>query len=241
VPEPPDSRNDVVEAGDTDDGTEDDDTDGGADQAGVLGSLTAAGVSDACDELGIPAVRTGALRPAWPGCPALAGPVATLTMRPAEDSPRADPLPDILRAMAGLAGRLVLVDLDGRTDMQCWGGVLTACAQRWGIPGAVINGAVRDTAEIAGRGFPVFARSVHPARIRGRLRLAASGADVMVDGAVVHSGDIVIADGDGAVFLPSADFARARRLAARRAADERELLSRLAAGDDPRDLLGRGS
>lgn len=207
-----------------------------ANRAGYAGPATSADVSDACDDLGVTAVRTGSLRPMWRGCPAVAGPVATLALRPATNLGE-DPLPAILRVMAGMSGRLVLIDLEGRTDQQCWGGVLTACAQRFGITGALVNGAVRDVQGIADRAFPVFARAVHPARIRARLRLAGHGADVVIDGAVVHPGDIAVADADGAVFLPFADLPRVARRAAERAAIEHQMLARLAEGADPRDLF----
>lgn len=194
-------------------------------------------ISDACDETGVPAVRVGSLTPAWPGCPPLAGPVATLVMRPAtaDDS---DPLAEITAAMTALAGSVLLVDVGGRADAQCWGELLTACAQRAGIPGAIVNGAVRDVAGIAERKFPVFARGVHPARARGRLRLAAVNAPVEIDGQRVRPGDLAAAGDDGVVVVPGASSAMVLEAARRCAARSARQLARLDAGADPRDVLG---
>jgi 4-hydroxy-4-methyl-2-oxoglutarate aldolase len=209
----------------------------------VLAGHAVADVSDACDDLGVSAVRTGAMRPIWPGCPQLTGTVATLTLRPAE-SPDDDPLPDLLRAIAGLAGQVVLVDLEGRTDVQAWGGVLTACARRYGVLGALVYGAARDVVSIAESEFPTFALAAHPARIRGRLRLVASGLNVALGGGIVRAGDMVVADADGAVFLSqnrqgdAADVADIAARSSARARNEKRDLGRLLAGEDPLDVFG---
>lgn len=198
--------------------------------------VAVADISDACDELAVPAVRTGSLRPVWPGCPQVIGAVATLSMQPASD-PGNDPLPGIVRAMTNLSSFVIMLDLGGRTDLQCWGGVLTACAQRMGVRAVIVNGAVRDAGAIAGRNFPVFARAVYPGRIRGRLRLAAVGSAVSVDGAAVHPGDLVAADDDGAIFLPSEYRTPVMRLAGQQAARDQERLALLAAGTDPCEVF----
>lgn len=198
-----------------------------------VGSCT---LSDACDELGVPAVRTGVLRPSWNGCPMVAGPVATLTLRPAA-TPDADPLPAILHALAEMGGFVVLVDLGGRQNVQCWGGVLAVVAQRFGVRGALVDGAVRDVTVLEEIGFPAYARAVHPARIRGRLELTAVDDDVAIDNEVVHAGDMAVVDADGALFLPHDSVADAVELARVRGNDEQELLARLRAGADPRNVF----
>lgn len=183
-------------------------------------------VSDACDELGVPAVRTGELAPVWPGCPPLAGRIATITMRPAV-SKSEDPMADLLRALADMAGCVVLIDLDGRMDLQCWGGFLTVVAQRVGILGAVVYGAVRDVGSLSASGFPVFASGVYPGRIRGRLRMTGVGAEVLIGDGTVGPAHVVLADQDGVIFLPQADAPRVAELARRRAEQERAQLARL--------------
>jgi regulator of RNase E activity RraA len=157
-------------------------------------------VSDACDDLGIPAVRVGGLRPMWPGCRALYGRVRTFTLAP--DS-AADPVPDLLVALgAGAEGDIALVDIGGRLDLQCWGGRTAAAARRAGIAGALVNGAVRDVAALRSLEFPTFALGTYPARARGRLGYRGSGLDVLFGTATVRSGSAVVADEDGLVFFP---------------------------------------
>jgi 4-hydroxy-4-methyl-2-oxoglutarate aldolase len=178
--------------------------------------LDSCGISDACDVLGVPAVRTGRLRPMWPDCPALFGRLGTLTLIP---DPAADPLPDVLAALARIpAGHVVLVDLGGRTDLQCWGGRTAAVARRAGIVGALVNGAIRDVAHLASLHFPTFAAGTYPARARGRLAYVGSGLDVVIGTEVVRSGSMVVADASGVVFFPadsvSEVFAQSEKIAA---------------------------
>lgn len=172
-------------------------------------------ISDACDDLGIPAVRTGILRPAWPGCPPLFGRVRTLTL--AADT-AGDPLPDLLAALTAIpAGDVAFIDLDGRFDAQCWGGRTAEAARRAGLSGALVNGAVRDTAELRSLAFPTFALGTYPGRAKGRLKFCGADRDVMLGTQLVRSGSAAVADDDGLVFFPfdlAADvFARARDLA----------------------------
>lgn len=197
-----------------------------------LGDCRVADISDACDELGVPAVRSGALRPIWPGCPPIAGPVATIAMGPAR-SATDNPLPDLWRAMTGMAGAVVVIDLGEHIDLQCWGGVLTAAAVRFGLAGGVVNGAVRDLPALSESRFPVFARGVYPGRIRGRLRMIEAGGELALGDGRVSPSQVVVADSDGVIFLPAADTARVAAVARRRVAEERRQLARVLAGEEP--------
>src|SRR2546430_15044598 len=135
-------------------------------------------VSDASDELGVQAVRTGLLRPMWPECAALAGRVRTVRL----DDGAGAPLPELLEVLAGATDQLVLVDLGGRLDVQCWGTMLATAARSFGVRGALINGAARDLEGLRELGFATYARGVYPARIRGRLALTAVDQPVELGG-----------------------------------------------------------
>jgi 4-hydroxy-4-methyl-2-oxoglutarate aldolase len=192
--------------------------------------LGSSDVSDACDQRGIEAVRTGSLRPLWADCPGLAGTVRTVRLEAGDDAP----LRDLLELLAGASGDLLLVDLGGRTDAQCWGTVLATAAVYFGVRGALVNGAVRDVEGLRELGFPTYACGVYPARSRGRLGLAAAGEPVKLDGGIVESGSFAIADADGAVFLPAASESDVLSLAADLRAVEEEQLRAVREGADPR-------
>jgi 4-hydroxy-4-methyl-2-oxoglutarate aldolase len=191
-------------------------------------------ISDACDELGIAAVRTGALRPAWPGCPAVLGRVVTLTLEPGDG----DPLPALLEALAEADGDIALVDLGGRVDVQCWGSVLATAARHYGITAALVNGATRDVAALVELGYPTYACGVVPARIRGRLTFTAAGADVVIAGATVTAGSAVAADESGVVFFPAEATEAVLAWARAHEKEERDKLARISAGANPQRVFG---
>jgi regulator of RNase E activity RraA len=86
-------------------------------------------------------------------------------------------------------------------------------------------------------GAPVYARGVYPGGMRGRLRLAAAGEPVSLDGARVEPGSYAVADASGAVVVPAARLDEILALAARIRASEEESLRAVAAGADPRRIL----
>jgi len=191
-------------------------------------------VSDACDRLRVATVRTGALRPLWPECPGVHGLLTTIRLADGTGTP----LPELLAALAGAAGRVVLVDLGGRLDVQCWGGVLAASARHFGVRGALVNGAARDVEELRELGFATYALGVHPAAVRGRLALAAVDEPVELAAGAVAPGSFAVADASGAVFLPADRRDEVLALAAELRTREKTRLRALGAGDDPRDVFG---
>jgi 4-hydroxy-4-methyl-2-oxoglutarate aldolase len=187
-------------------------------------------VSDASDELGVEAVRTGSMRPLWPACPPLAGRVRTVRL----DNGTGTSLPELLEVLAGAADQLVLVDLGGRLDVQCWGTVLATAARRFGVRGALVNGAARDVEGLRELGFATYAAGVYPARMRGRLELTAVDQPVELDGGIVESGSFAVADASGAVFLPGSRAVDVLALAADLRIEEEQRLQAVRDGGDPR-------
>lgn len=88
-------------------------------------------------------------------------------------------------------------------DMAQPGDIMTSYAVTRSVGGFVIDGAVRDTEELAARDLPVYARGISP---RGPTREGPGEINVAVSigGTVVHPGDIVVGDADGLVFVPPA-------------------------------------
>lgn len=126
-------------------------------------------------------------------------------------------------------GDVIVVDAGGALDCAIIGDLVTSYARTRKVAGFVIDGAIRDTEEIAARDFPVYARGVTP---RGPSKEGPGEINtaVTIGGTVVLPGDIVIGDADGIVIVPVADAQAA--LAAARALREKEAgtLERIAAG-----------
>jgi regulator of RNase E activity RraA len=102
-------------------------------------------------------------------------------------------------------GDVMVVDADGDLDNALVGGIMTFAAAAAGLAGMVIDGAIRDVAEIRERPFPVYARGVTH---RGPYKdgPGAINVPISVGGMTVMPGDIVVGDQDGLVAF-SADEA----------------------------------
>ena len=82
------------------------------------------------------------------------------------------------------------------------GELLATQAQARGVAGILVDGAVRDLDELAAIGLPIWARFV---RAQGATKGEVGKLDVpvVVGGAEIRPGDLVVMDCDGAMALPS--------------------------------------
>jgi regulator of RNase E activity RraA len=176
-----------------------------------LRALDSCAVSDALDTLGLPGAVTG-IGPLWPVRTAVAGRARTVQAGPRQSGRPAQHIAAAAIEAAGPGDVLVIANA-GRTDVSCWGGILTLAAARRALGGVVIDGACRDIAESEEHGFPVFGRAVVPVSARGRIVQLAMDEPAAFAGVTVHPGDAVLADRNGVVFVPAAHLERVLALA----------------------------
>jgi 4-hydroxy-4-methyl-2-oxoglutarate aldolase len=83
------------------------------------------------------------------------------------------------------------------------GDLLATQARAQGAAAILVDASVRDVEELRELGLPIWARWV---RVRGATKDAVGsiGEPVVVGGAVIHRGDVVVLDADGAVVVESA-------------------------------------
>ncbi|MCE4026306.1 4-carboxy-4-hydroxy-2-oxoadipate aldolase/oxaloacetate decarboxylase [Microbacterium sp. Au-Mic1] len=131
-------------------------------------------------------------------------------------------------------GDVLVVDAGG-APFGYWGEVMAVAAQARGIAGLVIDGGVRDTAQLRELGFAAFSTSIS---IRGTIKHwpGTIGIPITLRGRVVNAGDLVVADRDGVAILPAGDVERIRDAARARAAKEDAYMARLRAGELTLDL-----
>lgn len=104
----------------------------------------------------------------------------------------------------GEKNSVYVMSIEDGADIAGMGGLMgTAMAAR-DFSGAVIDGAVRDTAYLKKIGFPVYATGVTPSTLVGHYKFAGAQIPVVIDGITIHPGDIVTADNDGVVIVPRA-------------------------------------
>ena len=98
-------------------------------------------------------------------------------------------------------GDVLVIDAGGDLNNAGVGGILSFYAASIGVVGVVVDGAIRDVAEIREREFPVYARGVTH---RGPYKDGPGEINVpiSVGGMVVNPGDIVVGDQDGLLAIP---------------------------------------
>ena len=103
-------------------------------------------------------------------------------------------------------GDVLVIDGGGDLANAGVGGILSFYAASIGVVGVVIDGAIRDVAEIRERDFPVYARGVTH---RGPYKDGPGEINVpiSVGGMVVNPGDIVVGDQDGLLAFAQAEAA----------------------------------
>ena len=131
----------------------------------------------------------------------LIGPAVTI-----QEGPTDEALPPELALDAideSPAGSVIVIAIDGVANVAVWGGMMTAGAAVNGLAGAILDGGLRDVAEIRrDYDFPVFSRSVSPASTVGRYKTVAADVPVVCGGVTVHPGDLIVADPEGVVVVP---------------------------------------
>ena len=134
--------------------------------------------------------RAGA-RPRVAGAAAL-GPAVTVRAHPGDN------LAVHLAVARAAAGSVVVVGTDGEHEVAFAGDLVVRAAARRGVAGIVIDGPIRDRAEIADMRFPVFHRGTSP---RGPTKRFPGEVQVPIElgGVPVSPGDLVCVDDDGLV------------------------------------------
>jgi 4-hydroxy-4-methyl-2-oxoglutarate aldolase len=99
------------------------------------------------------------------------------------------------------AGDILVVDAGGITNTGVWGGHMTDMALIKKLGGIVVDGAIRDSAEMITKGFSAFCKTVSPMGGHkddpGSVNIAIGCGNV-----VVNAGDIIIGDDDGVAVIP---------------------------------------
>ena len=87
-------------------------------------------------------------------------------------------------------------------DGACSGELMCTGAKASGLAATIVNGTVRDLAQVRALGYPLFGAGVSPVGVTGKKEPKEAQVPVTIGRVTVRPGDILFADIDGVVAIP---------------------------------------
>src|SRR5580658_890939 len=193
----------------------------------LLGELGVATVHEAQTRTGL---MRPYMRPIYPTAK-MAGPAITVISQPGDNL--------MIHAAVELCqpGDVLVVTTTSESTDGMFGELLASSLRVRGVAGLIIDAGVRDVTDLTAMEFPVWSKAISA---QGTVKATAGSVNVEIScaGAVVHPGDVIVADVDGVVVVPRRQADEVAKLSDQRRIKEEKNRERLKAGDLGLDMYG---
>ncbi|MCX5590003.1 RraA family protein [Alcaligenes endophyticus] len=134
------------------------------------------------------------------------------------------------------AGDVLVIESRCQYAASAFGGIMATAVQEAGIAGVVVEGNIRDVANMRDIGLQAWSRGITPRTGKHRIELAEMNGSVELAGVHVAAGDLILADSDGVVVVPVRYALDVLQRAERAVQTEGELISALQKGASSQEV-----
>ncbi len=141
------------------------------------------------------------IKPVYAGCAGIVGPAITVQVTPGDE------LLALKAIEIAQSGDVIVVVGAYSPRFSLWGGVMSTMAKARGAAGLITDGLVRDVDETRRAEFAIYAAGLTPMAPCMNVPPGELNYPITFGTAVIHPGDIIVADEDGVVCVPQDEIA----------------------------------
>lgn len=196
-------------------------------------------VSDAIDELGLePGFLDAGIRPMWPGA-RIVGFAGTMKMVLSDEPLDRNVIARLVKFMKQIPNfPIMCVDMSGQMIAAGLGQSTSRILQGFGFKGGLVDGPIRDIAQVISLKFPIFARGVICSSIRGRMIIDMDSVmkPIKCGGRMINLGDLIFGDINGVVIVNQKNIEIVLEKAKEIISTDKWWFEQLDKGHDPADI-----